>query len=224
MTTLIATVHHYGAAVTTWELVPGLVAVGLGLGAVIAPLADIVLDRVPQQDAGSASGVFNTGLQLGNSIGIALIGVIFFGLLGSQSGPAAATVTPALRAGVVAAGVPAAYAGRIGTQFRVCLHDRLVAADPTVTPAACRPAAGAVIPAGARRALAQAGAGAVRRDFAASLVRTLWFQAGVFGLSFLLMFALPRGAGRRARPAAAPGSEGGEDGVAGAGAGEVLHA
>jgi EmrB/QacA subfamily drug resistance transporter len=221
MTTLIATVHHYGAAVTTWELVPGLVAVGLGLGAVIAPLADIVLDRVPQQDAGSASGVFNTGLQLGNSIGIALIGVIFFGLLGSQSGPAAATVTPALRAGIVAAGVPAAYAGRIGTQFRVCLHDRLVAADPTVTPAACRPAAGAVIPAGARRALAQAGAGAVRRDFAASLVRTLWFQAGVFGLSFLLMFALPRGAGRRARSAAAPGSEGG---VAGAGAGEVLHA
>jgi hypothetical protein len=49
----------------------------------------------------------------------------------------------------------------------------------------------------------------------------LWFQAGVFGLSFLLMFALPRGAGRRARPAAAPGSEGG---VAGVGAGEVLHA
>src|SRR5947208_3078760 len=89
MAGIIATVHHYGAAVTTWELVPGLVAAGLGLGAVIAPLADIVLDRVPKQDAGSASGVFNTGLQLGNSIGIAVIGVIFFGIIGSQSGPAA---------------------------------------------------------------------------------------------------------------------------------------
>ena len=43
MAGLIATVHHYGAAVTTWDLVPGLVAAGLGLGAVIAPLADIVL-------------------------------------------------------------------------------------------------------------------------------------------------------------------------------------
>jgi hypothetical protein len=32
MAGLIATVHHYGAAVTTWELVPGLVAAGLGLG------------------------------------------------------------------------------------------------------------------------------------------------------------------------------------------------
>jgi len=31
----------------------------------------------------------------------------------------------------------------------------------------------------------------VRHDFVASLVRTLWFQVGVFLLSFLLMFALP---------------------------------
>ena len=106
MAGLIGIAHHYGPAVTTWELAPGLVAAGLGLGAVIAPLADIVLDRVPKQDAGSASGVFNTGLQLGNSIGIALIGVIFFGLLGSQAGPAATAVAPQLRTGLVAAGRP----------------------------------------------------------------------------------------------------------------------
>jgi len=167
---------------------------------VIAPLADIVLARVPAGDAGSASGVFNTGLQLGNSIGIALIGVIFFGLLGSQSGPAAATVAPALRSGVVAAGVPARYAGQIEAQFRVCLHDRLVAADPTVTPASCRPKAGEVITPATQRVLAGAGASAVRSDFVASLVRTLWFQVGVFLLSFVLMFALPRRAGRQTAP------------------------
>jgi len=197
MAGLIATTNHYGAAVTTWDLVPGLVAAGLGLGAVIAPLADIVLARVPRQDAGSASGVFNTGLQLGNSIGIALIGVIFFGLLGSQSGPAASTVAPALRAGIVAAGLPAAATGQIETRFRACLHDRLVAADPTVTPAACRLPAGEVLPPAAHRVLAQVGGAAVRQDFAASLVRTLWFQVGVFLLSFLLMLALPARAGRR---------------------------
>jgi EmrB/QacA subfamily drug resistance transporter len=191
MAGIIATTHHYGPAVTTWELVPSLVGIGLGLGAVIAPLADIVLARVPKQDAGAASGVFNTGLQLGNSIGIALIGVIFFGIIGSQAGPAASAVAPALRSGVVAAGVPARYAGQIETQFRVCLHDRLVAADPTVTPASCKPKAGQVITPATKRVLAGAGASAVRHDFTASLVRTLWFQVGVFLLSFLLMFALP---------------------------------
>jgi EmrB/QacA subfamily drug resistance transporter len=204
MAGLIAAVHHYGAAVTTWDLVPGLVAAGLGVGGVIAPLADIVLAGVPHRDAGSASGVFNTGLQVGNSIGIALIGVIFFGMLGSQSGPAASAAAPQLRAGLVSAGVPAAGTGRIVIQFRGCLHARLVAADPTVTPAACRtPGRTAALPAAARPVLARAGGAAVRDDFAASLERTLWFQVGVFGLSFLLMLLLPRGAGRR--PAGSPG-------------------
>jgi EmrB/QacA subfamily drug resistance transporter len=213
MAGLIAIVRHYGAGVTTWELVPGLVAAGLGLGAVIAPLADIVLARVPKQEAGSASGVFNTGLQLGNSIGIAVIGVIFFGMLGSQSGPAATAVAPQLRTGLVAAGVPAQLTGRIETQFRGCLHDRLVAADPTVTPPSCRAGAGQLgagqraLPASAARVIAGAGGSAVRRDFAASVQRTLWFQVGVFLLAFLLMLALPAGAGRREAQAGAADPE-----------------
>ena len=60
-----------------WDLTPGLALAGLGLGAVIAPLANVVLADVREQDAGSASGVLNTGFQLGNSIGLALMGVIF---------------------------------------------------------------------------------------------------------------------------------------------------
>ncbi len=206
MASLIATLQHDGAAVTTWDLVPGLVAAGLGLGAVIAPLADIVLAGVPHRDAGSASGVFNTGLQVGNSIGIAVIGVIFFGMLGAQSGAAAAAVAPQLRTGLVSAGLPTSHTGRIVAQFRVCLHDRLVAADPTMTPAACRtPGGQPALPAAAHPVLARAGGAAIRADFAASVERTLWFQVGVFGLSFLLMLLLPRGAGRH-RPA--PGGAG----------------
>jgi len=156
-----------------------------------------VLDRVPHQDAGSASGVFNTGLQLGNSIGIAVIGVIFFALLGSQSGPAASTVAPALRSQIVAAGVPAQNAVRLEAQFRTCLHDRLVASDPTITPASCKPPAGVVLSPTVQRIVAGAGISAVRHDFAASLVRTLWFQVGVFFLAFLMMLAWPRGVGRK---------------------------
>ena len=155
---------------------------------------------------GSASGVFNTGLQVGNSIGIAVIGVIFFGMLGSQSGPAAAAVAPQLRTGLAAAGLPASGTGRIVTQFRGCLHDRLVAADPTVTPPACRaPGGQRALPAAVHPVLARAGGAAVRDDFTASVEGTLWFQVGVFILSFLLMILLPREAGRH-RPA--PGEAG----------------
>jgi EmrB/QacA subfamily drug resistance transporter len=203
MAGLIATVARYGPAVTTAELVPGLIVAGLGMGTVLAPLADILLAGVDRQHAGSASGLFNTGLQLGASIGVALIGVIFFGLLGTQAAPAAAAAAPQLRAGLAAAGVPAGTAARIQGQFGACLHDRLVAADPTVTPPSCRitgPAGGArPLPAAAARVLARAGGAATRHDFAATLERTLWFQVGVFFLSFLLMLALPRRAGRRAQ-------------------------
>jgi MFS family permease len=200
MAGLITTVHHYGTAVTTWDMVPALAAAGLGMGAVLAPLADIVLDRVPAQHVGSASGVFNTSLQLGASIGVALIGVIFFGLLGSQSGSAASAVAPQLRSELAAAHVPAPVAARVEKQFGDCLHARLVATDPTATPAACRLPGGAAVPRAVVKAVTGVGPVAVRHDFAASLERTLWFQVGVFGTSFLLMLALPRGAGRR-RPA-----------------------
>jgi EmrB/QacA subfamily drug resistance transporter len=214
---LIATVHHYGSAVTTWEMVPGLLVAGLGMGAVLAPLADILLDGVQPQDAGSSSGVFNTSLQLGASVGVALIGVIFFGLLGSQSAPAAAAVTPTLRSELAAAGVPAPVTGRIVTQFGDCLHARLVAADPTATPAACRLASGAhALPATAATVLARVGSSAVGRDFAASLERTLWFQVGVFGLAFLLMLALPAGTGRRRAEASADGGASAAGGASGA--------
>jgi EmrB/QacA subfamily drug resistance transporter len=206
MASLIVIVHHYGVALTTWDLVPGLAAAGLGMGAVLAPLADIVLDRVPAQHAGSASGVFNTGLQLGNSIGIALIGVIFFGVLGTQAASAAAAAGPQLRSGLAAQHVPAQVASRIEGQFGACLHARLVAADPTVTPAACQlRGAPAAVPPGARQVLAAAGGSAIRQDFAASVQRTLWFQVGAFLLAFGLMAALPAGAGRRRRPAPAAG-------------------
>ncbi len=89
MAVLIGIVHHYGAAVTTWDLTPGLALAGLGLGTVIAPLANMVLADVTEQDAGSASGVLNTGFQLGNSIGLALMGVIFIDRLAIGPGTGA---------------------------------------------------------------------------------------------------------------------------------------
>jgi len=176
------------------------VVAGLGMGAVLAPLADIILAGVRQDDAGSASGVFNTAVQIGASIGIAVIGVIFFGLLGTQSAPAASAVAPQLRGALTAAGLPRAATVPAVTAFRGCLHDRLVSTDPAATPASCRSAAAGRLPVTARREIAAIGRRATGIDFAASVWRTLLFQVGVFLASFAMMLALPaaRRGGRRA--------------------------
>ncbi|MEV0151216.1 MULTISPECIES: MFS transporter [unclassified Nonomuraea] len=65
---------HTGA----WPLVPGLLVAGVGLGFVVVPLVDIVLTAVPEHLAGGASGIFSTAQQFGGSLGVALIGSLFF--------------------------------------------------------------------------------------------------------------------------------------------------
>lgn len=67
-----------GAQVGTWELVPGLVVAGAGLGLLVVPLVNVVLSAVPAEAAGEASGVFNTAQQLGGALGVAIVGTIFF--------------------------------------------------------------------------------------------------------------------------------------------------
>ncbi|CAM5554165.1 MFS transporter [Streptomyces badius] len=55
-----------------------MLAVGLGLGMIGAPLADLTLGKVPDHHAGSASGLFNTSTQLGIALGTALTTLILF--------------------------------------------------------------------------------------------------------------------------------------------------
>ncbi len=79
---LVANLHH-GA---DW-LIPGLVSSGIGMGFVIAPLPAIALARVRADHAAAASGVLSTAQQAGGSIGVAIIGTVFYSALGSGSYP-----------------------------------------------------------------------------------------------------------------------------------------
>jgi EmrB/QacA subfamily drug resistance transporter len=54
---------------------------GLGRGIVTSPLYNTVLSGIPRKDAGAASGVTSTMPQLANSVGIALIGAVVFGMI-----------------------------------------------------------------------------------------------------------------------------------------------
>lgn len=58
----------------TWAaLVPGLVVVSLGLGPVFVAATSSALAGVPDDDAGLASGVVNTGHEVGGALGLAAV-------------------------------------------------------------------------------------------------------------------------------------------------------
>jgi EmrB/QacA subfamily drug resistance transporter len=76
--------HGAGTSLSNWQLLPGLLIGGAGMGMVVAPLIDFSIAEVPGQDAGSASGILNMMQQVGSSIGIAIVGTIFFNSIGSS--------------------------------------------------------------------------------------------------------------------------------------------
>lgn len=78
MGVLYLVVDGNGTALTSRDLIVGLALCGLGMGAVAPTLIDVVLRGVDSSDAGAASGVLNTALQLGGAIGVAVLGHFFF--------------------------------------------------------------------------------------------------------------------------------------------------
>jgi EmrB/QacA subfamily drug resistance transporter len=79
---LLLTVAELGGASVGW-LVPGLALTGAGMGLCITPLTSTVLAHADPQRAGAVTGALSTMQQVGNSVGVAITGVIFFGLLSS---------------------------------------------------------------------------------------------------------------------------------------------
>ncbi|MEU1075939.1 MULTISPECIES: MFS transporter [unclassified Streptomyces] len=72
------------ADLTLLAMTAPVVLIGFGLGMVSGPLTDLSLARVPHEDAGSASGLFNTAIHLGIALGTALTAVVFFAVTGGS--------------------------------------------------------------------------------------------------------------------------------------------
>jgi EmrB/QacA subfamily drug resistance transporter len=192
----IWSIAHWGTGITSWEMIPSLWLSGFGFGLVVAPITDIVLSGVPTEDAGSASGLFNTTQQVGAALGIAIIGVIIFDLLAGQAGKSVDDVTPKLRTDLAAVHVTGPAQDAILTGFRTCITDRTKETDPSVTPASCkRPIMGVNDPAEIAKitkVLTDDGILANAKDFSRSFSLALWCLIGALVVCFLGMFTLPR--------------------------------
>ena len=80
---MLAAVARYGDALQGWQVAPGQAVAGLGMALVASTLVNVVLAQVPTTEAGAASELVNTAIQIGVAAGIALIGAVLFSLLGN---------------------------------------------------------------------------------------------------------------------------------------------
>lgn len=90
-----------------------LLVEGAGIGMVMAPLVAAVLSGLPTSQAGVASGILAMIQQMGNSIGVALISILFYSQLGEKTG------LPAFSGGFA---VSLIYLGVVSTIVAVIAH------------------------------------------------------------------------------------------------------
>jgi MFS family permease len=85
---LILLMQTQGIDFSTRQLIAPISIYGFGQGLLVPQLSGVVLRGVAPRLAGTASGVLTTGQQVAGSLGIALIGSVFFTLLGPTPQPA----------------------------------------------------------------------------------------------------------------------------------------
>ena len=72
---------------TNWRaLLPALLITGTGMGMTFAPMTAAAMSRVPLRISGSASGILNTSRNVGQLLGIAVLGSILQSRLGLHAG------------------------------------------------------------------------------------------------------------------------------------------
>jgi EmrB/QacA subfamily drug resistance transporter len=86
--TIVAVQATGEGSISAW-LILAMMPFGLGMGLAVPTLINLALRAVPPADAGTASGMLVTSQQIGNALGVAIVGTVFFSELGSSTGGAA---------------------------------------------------------------------------------------------------------------------------------------
>ena len=192
MAVALLTVVLVGAGPHPWQFIPAFVLAGAGLGCFAAPSTSVILDGVPPRSAGQASGLLATSQQVGGAVGVALVGIVFFGVLSSSAASAARDQAPALRTQLAAAGLPTAAVGPAIDGFEQCFVDRSASTDPSAQPPSCQALAGRGGSAGAGAAFSNASTSALSSTFSQAIRWGLAYEVLVFLLAALLVRRLPR--------------------------------
>jgi EmrB/QacA subfamily drug resistance transporter len=78
---IIQLVISQGDQLVGSDLIAAMAISGIGLSFLIVPLNDVALAQTSSSNAGAASGVLGSFNQVGGALGVAIIGVVFFGVI-----------------------------------------------------------------------------------------------------------------------------------------------
>jgi EmrB/QacA subfamily drug resistance transporter len=127
------------------DLLPGIILVSIGMGLTFVPITLIATSGMPADDAGLASGLFNTSQQIGGALGLAILSTLAASattssLAGDTGRPTQADEAQALVDGFHVAFLGSAIAVAAGALFLLLLLRRRDAAvvaegEPVTVPA-----------------------------------------------------------------------------------------
>ncbi|KUN80270.1 MFS transporter [Streptomyces bungoensis] len=188
-TTALALLTRVDAGSTYGDFVAPLVVLGLAIGLALSPCTDAIMGSFPESELGVGGAVNDTSLELGGSLGIAILGSLLATSYGDHL--ADATAGSRLPAGALdtardSVGAGYAVAQGIGTKAHQLAAQAAQAGDPRQAAQLHRQAA--ELATGARQM-----ADAVGSSFSSAVAHTSLVGAVVLGVGTVLVaFLLPR--------------------------------
>jgi len=190
------TLHLSGADTSPWEFIPSLFIIGTGMGMVMGPLFAVTLSKVDPRHAGSASGTLSAVQQLGGAIGIAVIGVLFFGQLSTHATTSFDSIATSITSQLTGAHVPAEAQQQIIDSTRTCFVDRSSQKDSSVVPDSCKKLMGGNAKDATSQAIATTLETATKqanaRNFLYGFSTATMYVSTIIAFLFALSFLLPR--------------------------------
>jgi EmrB/QacA subfamily drug resistance transporter len=186
----------YSLDTQPYQLIAGLLITGVGMGLVLGLVFSVTLKDVDTKNAGSASGTLNAVQQLGGAIGVALVGVIFFGQLSLNAVASFESAEPAIRSSLVEQRLPIAAQDAIIKDVKTCYVDRINEKDSSTIPASCQkfesapsndPAAAALGP-----IISDAVTTATANNFVNAFRAMVIYAGGLLLVTFVLSLFFPR--------------------------------
>lgn len=175
---------------------------GTGMGLFVAPLQATMLSGTSTANVGSASGTIPTVQQIGASVGMAVISLLFFNQVAAQSGDAVDQVKPSLAHNLTTTSVAPPVQPFVINEFTRCATAQLTSAHPDSPAPGCpdpsnSSATGpddmrASVTAAAEPALRPAARQAASLTFLGAFDVVLWALAATSAALALLTFGLRR--------------------------------